>query len=129
MSGEVSSFHRRPCTTTAPSVSANMSLTNAPTFSQGLRRVRRCSNSDICNDEGYARSYRKKLRASKASPYLIFNLITTDNLLEIERGRERGEISRGVRMTHYVDWNILIVKVPTAEHELSHGKFRRQIGC
>ena len=65
----------------------------------------------------------KKLQASKANPYLIFRLVTRDNLLEIERGREYGEISRGVRMTHYVDWNILIVKVPTAEHESSHRKF------
>ena len=26
-------------------------------------------------------------------------------------------------MTHYVDWDILILKVPTAEHEVSHSKF------
>jgi hypothetical protein len=66
----------------------------------------------------------KKLKASKASPYLIFRLVTTDDLLQIERGRERGEINRGVRMTHYVDWNILILKVPTMEHEAAHGNFR-----
>ena len=68
-------------------------------------------------------SYGKKVEASKASPYLIFRLVTTNDLLEIESGRERGEISRGVRMTHYVDWNILIVKVPTVEHEAAHRIF------
>jgi hypothetical protein len=59
----------------------------------------------------------------EASPYLIFRLVTTDDLLKIERARENGKIGRGVRMTHYVDWNILILKVPTAEHERSHRKF------
>jgi hypothetical protein len=52
----------------------------------------------------------EKLEASKASPYLIFRLVTTDDLLNIERARESGKIDRGVRMTHYVDWDILILK-------------------
>ena len=30
-------------------------------------------------------------------------------------------------MTHYVDWSILIVKVPTAEHESSHRKFGKKL--
>jgi hypothetical protein len=71
-------------------------------------------------------SYRK-LEASKASPYLIFRLVTTDDLLKIEHERERGEIGRGVRMTHYVDWDILILKVPTAEHERSHRNFSKEL--
>jgi hypothetical protein len=48
-------------------------------------------------------SYGKKLEASKASPYMIFRLVTTDDLLNIERAREGGDINRGVRITHYVD--------------------------
>jgi hypothetical protein len=65
----------------------------------------------------------KKPEASKASPYLVFRLVTTNDLLNIEHARESGKIGRGVRMTHYVDWNILILKVPTAQHEAAHGNF------
>jgi hypothetical protein len=133
--GEISSsFYRRPPTTTttsssstASSVSANMGPTNTPTFSkalEGLEGVLVRIFTTIKNMQGAIDSYEKKLEASKASPYLIFHLVTTDDLLEMERGRERGEINRGVRMTHYVDWNILILKVPTVEHEAAHGNFR-----
>ena len=72
-------------------------------------------------------SYREKVEASEASPYLIFRLVTTDDLLKIERARENGKIGRGVRMTHYVDWNILILKVSMAKHERSHRKFSQKL--
>jgi hypothetical protein len=58
---------------------------------------------------------------------MIFRLVTTDDLLNIERARESGEIDRGVRMTHYVDWGILILKVPTAEHETAHRNFSKEL--
>jgi hypothetical protein len=102
-----------------------MGPTNTSTFSkasEGLEGVPVRTFTTIKNMQGAIDSY-GKLEASKASPYLIFRFVTTDDLLNIERGRECGEISRGVRMTHYVDWNILILKVPTAEHERSHRKF------
>ena len=69
----------------------------------------------------------EKSKASEASPYLIFRLVTKDDLLKIERARESGKIDRGLRMTHYVDWNILIVKVPTAEHEAAHRNFGKRL--
>ena len=69
--------------------------------------------------QGAIDSYEKKLEASKASPYLIFRLVTTDDLLKIERGRERGKIGRGV--------NILILKVPTIEHEVTHRNFCKEL--
>src|SRR5271170_5910259 len=112
-----SSFYRRPPTTTttsstASSVSANMGPTNTtmPTFSkasEGLEGVPVRTFTTIKNMQGAIDSY--------ASPYLIFRLVTTDDLLKIERGRERGKIGRGVRMTHYVDWDILTLKVSTIE--------------
>jgi hypothetical protein len=103
-----------------------MGPTTIPTFSkasEGLEGVPVRIFTTIMNMQGAIDSYGKKLRTSKASPYLIFRLVTTDDLLKIERGRECGEIGRGVRMTHYVDWNILIVKVPTTVHELAYGNF------
>src|SRR5271156_625489 len=128
-----SSFYRRPPTTTtssstASSVSANMGPTNTTmsTFSkasEGLEGVPVWTFTTIKNMQEAISSYGEKLEASEASPYLIFRLVTTDDLLKIERARENDKIDRGVRMTHYVDWNILILKVPTAEHERSHRKF------
>jgi hypothetical protein len=101
-----------------------------PTFSkasEGLEGVPVQIFTTIKNMQEAIDSCRKKSKASKASPYLIFHFVTKDDLLEIERGRERGEINRGIRMTHYVDWNILIVKVPTVQHEAAYGNFRDRL--
>jgi hypothetical protein len=136
--GEVSpSLYRRPPTTTittsstASSVSANMGPTNTtmPTFSkalEGLEGVPVWIFKTIKGMQEAINSYEEKLAASEASPYMIFRPVTKDDLLKIERGRENGKIGRGVRLTHYVDWNILILKVPTAKHEAAHGTFSDQ---
>src|SRR5271154_5707573 len=148
-----SSFYRRPPTTTttssstassvsanmgppttttsstASSVSANMGPANK-TFSkasEGLEGVLVWTFTTIKDMQETIGSYGEKLEASEASPYLIFRLVTTDNLLKIERARENGKIDRGVRMTHYVDWDILILKVPTAKHEIAHGHFGQKL--
>ena len=129
--GEVSSsFYRRPSTTTtttASSVSANIGPTNTtmPTFSEaaeGLEGVPVRIFTTINNMQEAIDSFEKS-KASETSPYLIFRLVTKDDLLKIERARESGKIDRGVRMTHYVDWDILILKVPTVEHEAAHRNF------
>src|SRR5271155_2906119 len=134
-----SSFYRRPPTTTittssstASSVSANMGPTNTtmPTFSkasEGLEDVPAWIFKSIKNMQEAINSYEKELEASEASPYMIFHLVTTGDLLKIERARENGKIDRGVRLTHYVDWDILILKVPTAKHEAAHGTFSDQL--
>jgi len=101
-----------------------------PTFSkasEGLEGVPVWIFKTIKNMQEAINSYEEKLEASEASPYMIFRLVTTDDLLKIERPRENGKIDRGVRLTHYVDWDILIVKVPTAGHEGAHGNFRDEI--
>src|SRR5277367_3556778 len=133
-----SSFYRRPPTTitttssTASSVSANMGPTNTtmPTFSkasEGLEGVPVWIFKTIKNMQEAITSYKEKLEASEASPYMIFRLITTNDLLKIERARENGKIDRGVRLTHYMDWDILILKVPTAKHEAAHRTFSDQL--
>src|SRR5437764_2709200 len=81
----------------------------------------------IKNMQEAINSYEEKLEASEAGPYMIFRLVTTDDLLKIERARENGKIDRGVRLTHYVDWDILILKVPTAEHEIAYRTFSDQL--
>jgi hypothetical protein len=101
-----------------------------PTFSkasEGLEGVPVWIFKTIKNMQEAINSYEEKLEASEASPYMIFRLVTTDDLLKIERARENGKIDRGVRLTHYVDWDILILKVPTAKHEAAHRTFSHQL--
>src|SRR2546423_13444062 len=134
-----SSFNRLPPTTTTTtssstvsSVSANMGPTSTtmPTFSkasEGLEDVPVWIFKTIKSMQEAINSYEEELEASEASPYMIFRPVTTKDLLKIERARENGKIDRGVRLTHYVDWDVLILKVPTAEHEIAHGIFRDRL--
>ena len=104
--------------------------TTMPTFSkasEGLEDVPVWLFKTIKGMQEAIDSYEEKLEASEASPYMIFRPVTTNDLLKIERARENGKIDRGVRLTHYVDWDILILKVPTAKHEAAHGTFSDQL--
>jgi hypothetical protein len=104
--------------------------TTMPTFSkasEGLEGVPAWIFKTIKDMQETIHSYEEELEASEASPYMIFHLVTTDDLLKIERARENGKIDRGVRLTHYVDWDTLIVKVPTAKHEAAHGNVGKKL--
>jgi hypothetical protein len=60
-----------------------------------------------------------KLAAGRITEqYLIFRGVTKDHLAQIDHQRE--SIGKGIRMTHYTDTDLLIVKVPTIEHETLH---------
>jgi hypothetical protein len=50
--------------------------------------------------------------------YLVFRSVTKDHLAQIDH--QRASIGKGIRLTHYTDTDLLIVKVPTAEHEQAH---------
>jgi hypothetical protein len=133
-----SSFSRRPPTTTtitsstASSVSADMGRTNTtmPKFSkasEGLEGVPVWIFKTIEGMQEAIDSYKEELEASEASPYMIFRPVTTKDLRKIERARENGKIDQGVRLTHYVDWDVLILKVPTAKHEAAHRRFSTRL--
>ena len=51
--------------------------------------------------------------------YLVFRPVTVDDLAKIDRAR--NSIGKGIRMTHYTDIDLLIVKLPSAVHERAHG--------
>jgi hypothetical protein len=81
--------------------------TTMPTFSkalEGLEGVPIRPFTTIKNMQEAIDLYGEKVEAGEVSPYLIFSLVTTNDLLKVERARESGKIDRGVRMTHYVDW-------------------------
>jgi len=125
---EISSFYHHPpstTTTTASSVLANTSPTTMPTFSKASEGLEGVPVWIFKTIKGMQETI--NLEASEASPYMIFRPVTKDDLLKIERARESDKIGRGVRMTHYVDWDILILKVPTAEHEAAHRNFSKEL--
>ncbi|OCK87189.1 uncharacterized protein K441DRAFT_671108 [Cenococcum geophilum 1.58] len=54
-------------------------------------------------------------QGTTTNQYLVLQPVTEDDLAEIEE--KRHIIGRGLRFTHCADINILIIKVPTPEHE------------
>jgi hypothetical protein len=51
--------------------------------------------------------------------YLVFSRVSVDDLTKIDRAR--NSIGKGTRMTHYIDIDLLIVKLPSTGHEKAHG--------
>jgi hypothetical protein len=78
-------------TTTVSSVSTNIGPTTFSKAAGGVEGVPDQAFITIKNMQKAIDSYGKKLEASKVSPYLIFRHVTTNDVLEIERERERGE--------------------------------------
>jgi hypothetical protein len=67
----------------------------------------------------------KLQKGDSEQQYLVFTRVSVDDLAEIDRARNR--IGKGTRMTHYTDTNLLIVKLPTAEHESAHGNLANKV--
>jgi hypothetical protein len=57
-------------------------------------------------------------RGDSDQQYLIFTCVSVDDLATIDRAR--NSIGKGIRMTHYTDIDLLIVKLPSAVHERAH---------
>src|SRR4051812_38062829 len=67
----------------------------------------------------------KLQKGDSEQQHLVFTRVSVDDLAEIDRARNR--IGKGTRMTHYTDTNLLIVKLPTAEHESAHGNLAKEV--
>jgi len=57
-------------------------------------------------------------RGDSDQQYLVFTRVSVDDLAKIDRAR--NSIGKGIRMTHYTDLDLLIVKLPSAVHERAH---------
>jgi hypothetical protein len=57
--------------------------------------------------------------------YLAFKPVTVDDLAKIDRAR--GSIGKHIRLAHYADIGLLIVKIPTAQHESAHGNLGNRL--
>jgi hypothetical protein len=64
-------------------------------------------------------------RGDPDQQYLTFTDVSIDDLAKIDRAR--NSIGKGIRMTHYTDINLLIVKLPSAEHEAAHLNIGRDL--
>jgi hypothetical protein len=67
----------------------------------------------------------KLQKGDSEQQYLVFTPVSVDDLAEIDRARNK--IGKGTRMTHYTDTNLLIVKLPTAEHESAHRNLAKEV--
>jgi len=68
------------------------------------------------------KSQRDKLQARESNQqYLVFNRVTQDTQDKIDNARENGRIQKRTRMTHYMDTDLLIIKLmPLVAYEAVH---------
>jgi hypothetical protein len=93
---------------------------------EGLKDINTQIFVGIENMRRIVRSQSDKLQKGDSDQqYLVFTRVSVDDLAEIDHARKR--IGKGTRMTHYTDTNLLIVKLPTAEHESAHGNLATKV--
>jgi hypothetical protein len=56
--------------------------------------------------------------------YLIFTHVSVDGLAKIDRAR--NSMGKGIRLAHYTDIDLLVVKLPSAKHERAHGNLAKK---
>jgi hypothetical protein len=57
--------------------------------------------------------------------YLIFTHVSVDDLTKIDHAR--NSIGKDIRMTHYTDIDLLIVKLPSVMHEKAHVNLAKRV--
>lgn len=81
----------------------------------------------IVNMRKAVKSQSDKLQAGDSNQqYLVFRPVTEDDLAKIDRARQ--SIGSNTRMAHYIDEDLLIVKLmPSAGHEGAHVNFGKKL--
>ena len=69
--------------------------------------------------------YDELQRGDSAQQYLTFMRVSVDDLAKIDGARNR--IGKYIRLTHYTDEDLLIVKLPTAKHERAYFNFAKKV--
>jgi hypothetical protein len=93
---------------------------------EGLKNINTQIFVGIENMRRIVKSQSDKLQKGDSDQqYLVFTRVSVDDLAEIDRARNR--IGKGTRMTHHTDTNLLIVKLPTAEHESAHRNLAKEV--
>jgi hypothetical protein len=69
--------------------------------------------------------YDRLQKGDSDQQYLVFRPVRVDDLAKIDRAR--GSIGKHIRLAHYTDIDLLIVKLPTAQHESAHRNFGNRL--
>ena len=92
----------------------------------GLEDIHKSLFNGIPNLRKIVKSHYNKLqKGDSAQQYLEFERVSLDDLTEIDRAF--NNIGIHTRMTYYTEKNLLIVKLPTAEHEAAHLKLGMRV--
>ena len=92
---------------------------------QGLDNINSQSFIEIQNIRKIIKSqYDKLQKGDSVQQYLIFERVSLDDLAKIDC--IRSSLGKRTRTTHHIDTDLLIVKLPTAEHERAHGNLVTQ---
>jgi hypothetical protein len=67
----------------------------------------------------------KLQKGDSEQQHLIFTRVRASDLPKIEAARD--SMRKHIRLTHYTDTELLIVKIPTAEHESAHGGLAKRV--
>jgi hypothetical protein len=97
---------------------------------EGLEGIHTQLYEEIPNMRKIVKSqYNKLEKGDSAQQYLVFERVGIDDLAKIDHIRDSPSNSLGkrTRMTHYTDRGLLIVKLPTAEHEVAHGELAKEV--
>jgi hypothetical protein len=114
-----------PASTTSKTTIVPASSAEASSL-EGLERVEIRQFVGIADMQKIVQERSKELEAGASNQYLIFQPVTSDDLVEIDR--ERASIGKHSRMTHYTDTHLLIVKLmPSATHEGAHVNFANNV--
>jgi hypothetical protein len=92
----------------------------------GLEDIIRQPFIEIANMRRAVKWHSDKLQKGDSNQqYLIFTRVSVDVLAKIDRAR--NSIGKHIRMAHYTDRDLLIVKLPSAEHEAAHGNLVKRL--
>jgi hypothetical protein len=69
--------------------------------------------------------YDKLQKGDTDQQYLLFKPVGAYELIKIELVRD--SIGKHIRMAHYTDTDLLIVKLPLLEHEAAHGNLAKKV--
>ena len=69
--------------------------------------------------------YEKLRKGDSEQQYLIFARVRVNDLPKIDAAR--NSMGKHIRLTHYTDTDMLIVKLPTAAHESAHSNLAKRV--
>jgi hypothetical protein len=119
-----------PAETSAMEGLENINIEPSPTETsriEGLETINLQPFVGIINMQKAIKAKSEELRKGNSEQqYLIFARVGVDDLPKIDAACD--SMGKHIRLTHYTDTGLLIVKLPTAKHESAHGNLAKRVG-